>query len=51
MQVGVIAPAETVSHALYPVPDGLKMKLLLAMLQQTPTGRVLDLDPHQAPRP
>jgi ATP-dependent RNA helicase RhlE len=41
VQVGVIAPAETVAHALYPVPDGLKTKLLLAMLEQTPTGRVL----------
>ncbi|HAJ34312.1 MAG TPA: RNA helicase [Chloroflexi bacterium] len=41
VQIGMIAPAETVSHALYPVPDGLKSKLLLAMLQQTPTERVL----------
>lgn len=41
VQVGIIAPAETVSHALYPVPDGLKTKLLLAMLQQTSTRRVL----------
>jgi ATP-dependent RNA helicase RhlE len=41
VQIGMIAPAETVSHALYPVPDGLKTKLLLAMLQQTPTERVL----------
>ncbi len=41
VQIGIIAPAETVSHALYPVPDGLKTKLLLTMLQQTPTERVL----------
>ena len=41
VQIGMIAPAETVSHALYPVPDGLKTKLLLTMLQQTPTERVL----------
>ena len=41
VQIGKIAPAKTVSHALYPVPDSLKKKLLLAMLQQTPTGRVL----------
>jgi ATP-dependent RNA helicase RhlE len=41
VQIGIIAPAETVSHALYPVPDGLKSKLLLAMLQQTPTARTL----------
>lgn len=41
VQIGVIAPAKTVSHALYPVPDSLKKNLLLAVLQQTPTGRVL----------
>jgi len=41
VQIGKIAPAKTVSHALYPVPDSLKKNLLLAMLQQTPTGRVL----------
>lgn len=41
VQAGVIAPAETVSHALYPVPDGLKNRLLFAMLEKTPTGRVI----------
>ena len=41
VQIGMNAPVETVSHALYPTPDGLKTKLLLAMLKQTPTGRVL----------
>ncbi len=41
VQVDRIAPVNTVSHALYPVPDGLKKQLLLAMLQQTPTGRAL----------
>ena len=41
VQVDPIAPVKTVSHALYPVPDNLKEKLLLAMLQQTPTGRAL----------
>ena len=41
VQVGSTAPIETVSHALYPVSNELKPKLLLAMLQQTPTGRVL----------
>ncbi|MHB0877650.1 MAG: DEAD/DEAH box helicase, partial [Anaerolineae bacterium] len=41
VQVGVIAPAETVSHALYPVPDRLKKQLLVATLSQTATGRVL----------
>jgi ATP-dependent RNA helicase RhlE len=41
VQIGVIAPVETVSHALYPVSQGLKKKLLLATLEQTATGRVL----------
>jgi ATP-dependent RNA helicase RhlE len=41
VQVGVIAPARTVSHALYPVSQGLKKDLLLATLEQTATGRVL----------
>ena len=41
VQVDPIAPVSTVSHALYPVPDSLKKTLLLAMLQQTPTGRAL----------
>ena len=41
VQIDRIAPVKTVSHALYPVPDGLKKQLLLAMLQQTPTGRAL----------
>jgi ATP-dependent RNA helicase RhlE len=41
VQVGTMAPIETVSHALYPVSHALKPKLLLAMLEQTPTGRVL----------
>ena len=41
VQVDAIAPVNTVSHALYPVPDSLKKKLLLAILQQTPTGRAL----------
>lgn len=41
VQIGVIAPVQTVSHALYPVPQTLKKNLLLALLSQTPTGRVL----------
>jgi len=37
----MLAPAKTVSHALYPVTDGLKKKMLFAMLQDTTTSRVL----------
>ena len=41
VQVDMLAPAKTVSHALYPVTDGLKKQLLFTMLQRTATGRVL----------
>jgi len=41
VQIGIIAPAATVSHALYPVLDGLKKPLLLAMLRQPAMDRVL----------
>ena len=37
----MIAPAKTVSHALYPVPEGLKKALLFDMLKETETDRVL----------
>ena len=41
VQIGAIAPAKTVSHALYPVHRSHKKRLLLALLQQTATGRAL----------
>ena len=41
VQIGMIAPAKTVSHALYPVSQSQKKNLLLATLEQTATGRVL----------
>ena len=41
VQIGIIAPAKSVSHALYPVTDGLKKRLLLAILEKTATGRVM----------
>ncbi|UCC52182.1 MAG: DEAD/DEAH box helicase [Anaerolineaceae bacterium] len=41
VQIGMIAPAKTVSHAIYPVTHKLKKNLLLQMLDQTATGRVL----------
>jgi ATP-dependent RNA helicase RhlE len=41
VQVGIIAPPKTVSHALYPVPGGLKKKLLLGLLERHATGRAL----------
>jgi ATP-dependent RNA helicase RhlE len=41
VQVGVTAPAETVSHALYPVAGHLKTALLLTLLGNTHTRSVL----------
>ncbi len=41
VQVGHSAPAHTVSHALYPVPQHLKTALLLALLRETDTESVL----------
>lgn len=41
VQIGMIAPAKTVSHALYPVPRDRKKRLLFSFLDQTATGRVL----------
>ena len=35
------APAKTVSHAFYPVPDHMRTDLLAALLRRTATGRVL----------
>lgn len=41
VQIGMVAPAKTVSHALYPVPHHLKRNLLIRILESTATGRVL----------
>jgi ATP-dependent RNA helicase RhlE len=41
VQIGAIAPVETVSHSLYPVTRKLKKRLVMAMLEKTATGRVL----------
>lgn len=41
VQIGMTAPAETVSHALYPIHQRLKKNLLMALLEETATGRVL----------
>lgn len=41
IQIGVIAPPKTISHALYPVASGLKKQLLLAMLERRASGRAL----------
>jgi len=41
VQVDQIAPAETVSHALFPVSQHLKTSLLMELLRHTDTGPVL----------
>jgi len=41
VQVGTTAPADTVSHALYPVAHHLKTSLLLKLLGNTDTSSVL----------
>ena len=41
VQIGMIAPAKTVSHSLYPVSQKLKKNLLLKMLDREAMGRVL----------
>ena len=41
VEIGHRAPVETVSHALYPVKQHLKTKLLLELLSRTDTGSVL----------
>jgi ATP-dependent RNA helicase RhlE len=41
VQIGETAPAETVSHALYPVAQHLKTPLLMALLRQTKMNSVL----------
>ncbi len=41
ISVGLSCPAQTVTHALYPVPQHLKTALLLSLLKQTSSGSVL----------
>ena len=41
VQSGNMAPVETVAHTLYPTSEGLKIKLLLALLEKNREGRVL----------
>ncbi len=41
VQIGQVAPAVTVAHALYPVRQDLKTPLLKTLLKETDTGSVL----------
>lgn len=39
--MGIVKPAHTVAHALYPVPQHLKTKLLIELLNRTDTNSVI----------
>ncbi|MDX1436486.1 MAG: DEAD/DEAH box helicase, partial [Anaerolineales bacterium] len=41
VQIGKTAPANAVSHTVFPVSQKLKKKMLLALLDETATGKVL----------
>ena len=41
VQIGIISPADTVSHALYPMNEKMKSKCLTKVLETTATGRVI----------
>jgi len=41
VQIGVIAPPKSISHAVYPVSSALKKQLLLAVLKRRAGGRAL----------
>lgn len=41
VQIGTTAPAETVSHAMFPVAPHLKTSLLIKLLGRSPSGSVL----------
>ncbi len=41
IQIGITAPADTVTHAIYPVAHHLKTRLLLELLKNTTTESVL----------
>ncbi|HEY3376136.1 MAG TPA: DEAD/DEAH box helicase, partial [Armatimonadota bacterium] len=41
IEMGIAAPAETIEHALYPVPQHLKTPLLMELLKQMNTNSVL----------
>ncbi len=41
VQIGVIAPARTVSHSLYPTTDKMKKNMITHLLDRTATGQVM----------
>ncbi len=41
VQIGVLAPANTVAHSLYPVTENLKSQLFFRLIELTATGQVI----------
>ena len=41
VQIGITAPVKSVSHVIYPITNDLKTQLLIDILEQTATGRVI----------
>jgi|TARA_B100000959_G_scaffold22352_1_gene21591 ATP-dependent RNA helicase RhlE len=41
VQIGVIAPAKTVAHSLYPITEKLKSQLFFRLIETTATGQVI----------
>ena len=41
VQIGVIAPAKTVAHYLYPITEKLKSQLFFRLIETTATGQVI----------
>ena len=41
VQIGVIAPAKTVAHSLYPITEKLKSQLFFRLIESTATGQVI----------
>ena len=41
VQIGIIAPAKTVAHSLYPITEKLKSQLFFRLIETTATGQVI----------
>ena len=41
VQIGKIKPVKTVSHSIYPVIENLKKRIIIELLETTPTGQVI----------
>tara|TARA_B100000686_G_scaffold222802_1_gene229995 strand:- start:2107 stop:3312 length:1206 start_codon:yes stop_codon:yes gene_type:complete len=41
VQIGKIQPVKTVSHSIYPLTEIMKKRMIIALLDATPTGKVI----------